>query len=190
MNVTATARPYGIIGTVGGVSLILLALFQLAGNLADTLDTIFATVGFVGLTVCLVGLLRVGATPTNVGRAGLIIWMIGMLAIVGGGLLDQVFSVSEDANLLYPIGGIAQLAGGLIAGISIARAAVVEGWLRWAPLAWAIAFVVALPFGFTDSAMSAVTFLMLGVVASATPVTMLRGVLVRSPHVPPSMATT
>jgi hypothetical protein len=166
MSTTRTARTPGIIGAVGGIAIIALAALQLADRLGDTADAVLSTVGFVCLAAVPLALLRMGSTPTRVGRFGLVLWFIGLVAIPLAGVADRVFDLSQDSNALYPIGGLGQLVGGLIAGVSIARAGTLGGWVRWAPLAWAVTYAVIMPFGFTDSAGFAVVFAAFGLVAT------------------------
>lgn len=168
MITTRTTRTLGLLGVLGGACLLAVAVLQMIGSLGPTTDEVLSTVGFLGLAAALIGLLRMGAAPSRPGRAGLWIWIVGVLSISAAGIVGAMFSLSEDSNLLLPAGGIGQLIGGLVAGIAIGRAGVLEGWLRWAPLAWAVTFAVSIPFGFTDSRLSAVLFAVFGLAAIAT----------------------
>jgi len=160
MSTTRTTRVAGLLGAFGGVALVILAALQMAGRLSDAADDVLSTIGFVGMAAVLLALLRVGAAPTRLGRAGLVIWIVGVLAIPAGGLVGAAW--------LFPIGGIGQTVGGLIAGISIARAGVLEGWVRWAPLAWATVYTALVPFGFTESAAFSAMFALFGATVTVT----------------------
>ncbi len=165
---TRTTRSLGLLGSLGGACLVALAAMQMANTLSHSTDTALSIVGFVGIAGVLIALLRMHAAPSRVGRAGLWIWVVGVLSIPAGAIADQAFGLSENANLFYPIGGLGQLVGGLVAGIAIARAGVLDGWLRWAPLAWAVTYAAMMPFGFTDSSLSATLFAVFGLVIIVT----------------------
>ena len=65
-------------------------------------------------------------------------------AFIAGTLLEQFTSLDPEADLLNPIGGLAQGIGLVGLGVTVARAGRWSGWRRFAPLAFATYYVGAL----------------------------------------------
>jgi len=146
MDTTRIARTTGLLGTLGGALFMAQAVMQLTGEVGHVTDSLVSAVAFCCVTAILVGMLRTGAAgPSRVGRVGLVLWIIGTASIALGATVQLVSNLSEEDNPFYAIGGLGQLIGGLIAGIAIARAGVMPGWLRWAPLGWALYYLAILP---------------------------------------------
>lgn len=165
-STTRSIRTAGLAGAVGGAALVTIGVLAGVGDPAQAVDVALTAVGFTGMVVVLVALLRIGATSTRSGRAGLVAWIVGVLAIAAGALAGTL-GLPDFFGVLFPIGGLGQLVGGLIAGVSIARSGRLDGWARWAPLAWAAAYVVMTPFQFTESVLGTVTFVIFGGVVIA-----------------------
>ena len=175
MDTTRITRTTGTLGALGGASMMLLAGLQMADRLGENADAVLSAIGFLGAGAVLYGMLHVGAAGSSrVGRGGLVLWIVGVLSIVLGALAQLVYGLSQDNNAFMPIGGLGQLVGGIVAGIAIARAAVLPGWVRWAALVWGLYFaLVMMPIGFSaadGSLAAALPFFGLGALVTATSV--------------------
>ncbi|MEU8074588.1 hypothetical protein AB0B31_04005 [Catellatospora citrea] len=122
-------------------------LFWTVGIIAQFADEslyrtgdILIWIGFTGIAAFIVGLLRSGAAGRGLfAKIALGVWALGHLCIAIGGVVQD--ATGDADNPFYPIGGLGQIVGGFASAIVIARAGVLTGWRRWAPLAWAITYL-------------------------------------------------
>ena len=136
--------------TMGGVGLLATALWAVGIALqfgspdehstAYMFGEVLIWIGFVGFTAFIIGMLVSGVAGRGIfARIALGVWAFGHLSIVIGGVLE---SVTGDAdNVFYPVGGLAQILGGVASAVVVARAGVLEGWRRWTPLAWLVTYL-------------------------------------------------
>ncbi len=145
-NRPRTARVYGTIGAVAALAFMPSFLVDMSKNDAPgIIGGIGVIIGMLGLAALAFGYRRAGAHGTSrVGSAGLLVLAIGMLVELSSVLLGAIGVVKEDDNLLSPLGGLLILVGGIVAGVSIARARVLDGWRRWAPLVQGIAYALVM----------------------------------------------
>jgi hypothetical protein len=86
------------------------------------------------------GLAWAGAGGSRVAAGWLAAWSLGWLVVCAAGAL--LLATGEPNGLLFFIGGNLHTVAGLVAAILVARAAVLDGWRRFAPLTWAVAGAV------------------------------------------------
>jgi hypothetical protein len=141
-NRARTARIYGTIGAIAAVAF--MPSFVVDTNKNDVsgiIGGIGLIIGMLGLGALAFGFRRARTTLTKVGSVGLYLLAIGpwLLASI---TLSEIVHVIDKDNLLQPLAGLLILVGGLTAGVSVARARVLDGWRRWALLVQAIAYVL------------------------------------------------
>lgn len=90
----------------------------------------------LGYLIMLVGLFRSRAGGDGTfGRIAILIWVIGIAALVLGQFLALLGIVFVP---LLPIGGLGQVIGSILTAIAVWRAGRWQGWRRLAPAIWAI----------------------------------------------------
>lgn len=103
------------------------------GSLLYFFDQTLFFIAMVGYVILLLGLWQAKAPGKGVfGKISLGIFIAGLVAL----LIAQIVSVltNNPDFFLYPIGGILQMLGGLLTGITIVTARRWDGWQRFAPL--------------------------------------------------------
>ncbi|MFC4530099.1 hypothetical protein [Sphaerisporangium dianthi] len=107
---------------------------------AHWLGELLIWLGFVGFAVLIVGMLRSGAAGRGAfAKVALGVWAFGHLSIAIGGVVEYL--TGDADNLFYPVGGLAQIVGGIASAVVVARAGVLTGWRRWTPLAWLVTYL-------------------------------------------------
>ncbi len=107
---------------------------------ASTANQIGFTLALLGWAVALVLLLRARlAARGRFATVAIIILTVGLLALVAANL-TTLDSGTQD-SWLYPIGGLAQLAGVVLTGVALARNDRLHGWDRVAALAFTLAYL-------------------------------------------------
>ncbi|MEV6970666.1 hypothetical protein AB0M47_36750 [Hamadaea sp. NPDC051192] len=122
------------------------ALLWAAGILIQYADAdskpgeLLIDVGFIGIAAMIAGLLAAGVAGRGVFPAvGLSVWSFGHLSIALGGFVEMATGNADNA--FYPLGGLAQIVGGVLAAVALARAGVLTGWRRWMPVAWVVTYL-------------------------------------------------
>ncbi|NUR70957.1 MAG: hypothetical protein HOU81_09060 [Hamadaea sp.] len=106
--------------------------------------------GFIGIAAMIAGMLAAGIGGRGVFPAiGLGLWSFGHLSIALGGFVEMATGNAD--NPFYPIGGLGQIVGGILAAVAIARAGVLTGWRRWTPVAWVVTYLAVFATLFTAS---------------------------------------
>jgi hypothetical protein len=82
------------------------------------------------------GLAWAGVARGRVAVAALAAWSLGRLTVCAAGIL--LLTTGEPPVLMFFIGGNLDTVAGLVAAVLVARAGVLTGWGRFAPLAWAV----------------------------------------------------
>lgn len=101
----------------------------------------------VTTSIAVLALLATATVPAGLAWAGaggsgrfavgsLAAWSSGWLLVAAGGVL--LLATGEPDGLVFFIGGNLYTVAGLVAAILVARAGVLAGWRRFAPLAWAV----------------------------------------------------
>jgi hypothetical protein len=142
-NQARTARLYGTIGAIAAVAV--MPSFVVDTNKNDVpgiIGGIGLIIGMLGLGALAFGYRRARATVTKAGSVGLYLLAIGPWLLLASITLSEIVNVIDKDNLLQPLAGLLILVGGLTAGVSVARARVLDGWRRWALLVQAIAYVL------------------------------------------------
>ncbi len=142
------------------------------GSAWFSVNTVIAVLALLTTAAVPAGLARAGAGGGRVAVGWLAAWSLGWLVVCAGGVL--LLATGEPNGLLFFIGGNPHTVAGLVAAILVARAAVLAGWRRFAPLAWAVAGAV---LGFVQQIETApaalgltgelVSYLLIGVVGIA-----------------------
>jgi hypothetical protein len=114
-------------------------------------DQLVFAAAMLGWLAAIAGLAWLRVAGRGKGRSTLIAWGTGIALLVLGSLISlSIRAAGSDAkgvydnNPLFPLGGLLQLLGSMAAGVVIARAGRLEGWRRWAVLAYAVYYVVGL----------------------------------------------
>lgn len=146
------------------------------GSAWFSVNTVIAVLALLTTAAVPAGLARAGAGGSRVAVGWLAAWSLGWLVVCAGGVL--LLATGEPNGLLFFIGGNLHTVAGLVAAILVARAAVLAGWRRFAPLAWAVAGAV---LGFVQQIETApaavgltgelVNYLLIGVVGVAATTT-------------------
>jgi hypothetical protein len=142
------------------------------GSVWFSLTTVIAVLALLATASVPAGLAWAGAGGSRIAVGSLAAWSLGWLVVCAGGVL--LLATGEPNGLVFFIGGNLHTLAGLVAAIQVARAAVLDGWRRFAPLAWAVAEAV---LGFVQQIETAppalglagelVSYLLIGVVGVA-----------------------
>jgi hypothetical protein len=110
------------------------------GSAWFSVNTVIAVFALLATAAVPAGLAWAGAGGSRVAVGWLAAWSLGWLVVCAAGVL--LLLTGEPNGLLFFIGGNLHTVAGLVAAILVARAAVLGGWRRFAPLAWAVAGAV------------------------------------------------
>jgi hypothetical protein len=142
------------------------------GSVGFSVNTVIAVLALLTTAAVPAGLAWAGAGGSRAAVGWLAAWSLGWLVVCAGGVL--LLATGEPNGLLFFIGGNLHTVAGLVAAILVARAAVLAGWRRFAPLAWAVTGAV---LGFVQQIETApaalgltgelVSYLLIGVVGVA-----------------------
>ncbi|NUO55678.1 MAG: hypothetical protein HOV71_18530 [Hamadaea sp.] len=139
-------------GSVGIAAAVLWAagiLLQYA-DADSTPGELLIDVGFIGIAAMIAGTLTAGVAGRGVFPAiGLGVWSFGHLSIALGGFVE--LATGNADNAFYPLGGLAQIIGGVLAAVALARAGVLTGWRRWTPVAWVVTYLAVFATLFTTA---------------------------------------
>jgi hypothetical protein len=110
------------------------------GSLLYYLDQALFFMAMVGYVILLLGLWQSQAAGNAIfGKISLGIFIAGLAALL---IAQSVQILTDNPDFfLFPIGGILQLLGGLMTGISVATARRWHGWPRFAPLLQGLYYV-------------------------------------------------
>lgn len=113
------------------------------GSLLYFADQALFFIALAGYLVMLLGLWRSKAMGEGAfGKISLGLFLAGLAFLLIAQLVDWVM---KDPNfVLFPIGGILQLLGGLLTGIAVVTAKRWGGWQRWAPLLQGLYYLIVL----------------------------------------------
>ena len=142
MKLERRARLAGGIGIAAGIVWLVNWTYLLAVGAAERTagwyaGEIIAATAILGTAALAGGLWWVRAGGTGwFARTALAAWTVGWLLVFGGQMI--LIATGTEGNPLFPIGGILGTLAGLVSGIVIGRADVLDGWRRWTPLAWAL----------------------------------------------------
>jgi len=142
MELERRTRLAGGIGIAAGILWLVNWTYLLAVDAAERTagwyaGEIIAAAAILGTAALSGGLWWIGAGGTGrVARTALATWTVGWL-LVFGGEMSEIATGTQDSPL-FPIGGILATLAGIVCGIVIVRARVLDGWRRWMPLAWAL----------------------------------------------------
>jgi hypothetical protein len=100
------------------------------------LNTVIAVFALLATATVPAGLASVDAGGSRIAVGSLAAWSLGWLTVCAGGVL--LLATGEPNGLVFFVGGNLHTVAGLVAAILVARAAVLDGWRRFAPLAWAV----------------------------------------------------
>ncbi|MEU8078924.1 hypothetical protein AB0B31_26225 [Catellatospora citrea] len=107
------------------------------GSTSWYIGQILAVVAALGTAGLAGGLFQAGAGgPGRFARICLAIWAFAWLLITVAAVIG--ITTVQESNPVYPIGGLLSTVAGIASGIVVARARVLAGWRRWAPLAFAL----------------------------------------------------
>jgi hypothetical protein len=106
------------------------------GSVWFSSNTVIAVLALLTTACVPAGLAWADAGGSRVAAGWLAAWSLGWLVVCAGGV--QLLATGEPNGLLFFIGGNLHTVAGLVAAILVARAAVLDGWRRFAPLAWAV----------------------------------------------------
>jgi hypothetical protein len=113
------------------------------GSLLYYLDQALFFIAMAGYVILLVGLWQARTAGDGLfGKISLGIFITGLVAL----LIAQIVQLlTNNADFfLFPIGGLCQLLGGLLAGIAVAVSKRWESWQRFAPLLQGLYYLIAL----------------------------------------------
>jgi len=142
MELERRTRLAGGIGIAAGILWLVNWTYLLAVDAAERTagwyaGEIIAAAAILGTAALSGGLWWIGAGGTGrVARTALATWTVGWL-LVFGGEMSEIATGTQDSPL-FPIGGILATLAGIVCGIVIVRARVLDGWRRWMPLAWTL----------------------------------------------------
>jgi len=142
MELERRARLAGGIGIAAGIVWLVNWTYLLAVDAAERTagwyaGEIIAATAILGTAALAGGLWWVRAGGTGwLARTALAAWTVGWLLVFGGAMI--LIATGTQDNPLFPIGGILGTLAGMVSGIVIVRADVLDGWRRWMPLTWAL----------------------------------------------------
>jgi hypothetical protein len=110
------------------------------GSVWFSVNTVIAVLALLATASVPAGLAWAGVGGNRIAVGSLAAWSLGWLVVCAGGVL--LLATGEPNGLLFFVGGNLNTVAGLVAAILVARAAVLEGWRRFTPLAWAVAEAV------------------------------------------------
>jgi hypothetical protein len=106
-------------------------------------DQILFFIALAGYVVLLLGLWQSKAVGDGIfGKISVGLFIVGLVALLIAQIVQWLTNNSDF--FLFPVGGILQLLGGLLTGISIATSKHWDGWQRFAPLLQGLYFLIAL----------------------------------------------
>jgi hypothetical protein len=113
------------------------------GSLLYYIDQFMFFSAMAGYLIMLIGFLKSNAAGNGtLGKISLGIFITGLASLLIAQVI-QLLTKNPDF-FLYPIGGIFQLLGGLLTGISIVIAKRWNGWQRFAPLLQGLYYLIVL----------------------------------------------
>jgi hypothetical protein len=151
MNFKKNIKASGTVGMISaGIWLIALFIEYKFGLLPPGngswlyyVDQLLFFLALTGYLLMLLGLWHSHAVgDSRFGKISLGIFMTG----IGALLIAQIFQwiIHNPDFFLYPVGGIFQLAGGILTGIAVFAAKRWSGWQRFAPLLQGLYYLVVL----------------------------------------------
>jgi hypothetical protein len=153
MNPTGQARfprMAGIAGMVGALLWLIALFFEYRyglqppgdGSVGFYADQAVFFVALAGYLIMLVGLWRSRAAAGAFGAVSLGIFVTGLAALLIAQIVQWL--TKNPDFVLFPVGGVLQLLGGLLTGIAVITARRWDGWQRFAPLLQGLYYLIAL----------------------------------------------
>ena len=106
-------------------------------------DQILFFIALAGYLVLLLGMWRAKVAGEGVfGKISLGIFITGLVSLLIAAVVQWL--TNNPDFLLFPLGGIFQLLGGLLVGIAVATARRWDGWERFAPLLQGLYYLIVL----------------------------------------------
>lgn len=113
------------------------------GNFIYFADQSMFFIALAGYLIMLLGLWKSKAAGNGVfGKISLGIFIAGLAALLVAQIVQWL--TKNPDFFLYPVGGIFQLLGGLLAGIAVVTAKRWAGWQKYAPLLQGLYYLLAL----------------------------------------------
>jgi hypothetical protein len=113
------------------------------GSLIYLVDQVMFFIALAGYLIMLLGLWKSKAAGDGVlGKISLGIFIAGLAALLIAQIVDWV--LKNPDFILFPIGGIFQLLGGLMTGIAVATSKRWNGWQKYAPLLQGLYYLIVL----------------------------------------------
>jgi hypothetical protein len=151
VNSRNQVRISGVVGMVSAglwlVALLLEYRFGLQppgdGSLMYSADQVMFFIALAGYLIMLLGLWKSKAAGDGAfGKISLGIFIAGLASLLVAQIV-QLLTKNPDF-ILFPVGGMLQLLGGLLTGIALATANRWHGWQRFAPLLQGSYYLIAL----------------------------------------------
>jgi hypothetical protein len=142
-------RAAGAAGIAGGILFAAMVGWEHTAGLGPGVGGTAATVDQLGFVVAMAGYAALAAglsaaRPGGDSRAARtfpLLLAVAWLALIAGAVLQMVSTVSQDADPLNPVGGLAQAVGLIGLGVTTVHARRWTGWRRWLPLALAVYYI-------------------------------------------------